>query len=202
MRASHIYAPPMAVIMTAGLLLLMYSLINTEFEMPVVTDKPTIESVVMNEPDIGIIYPDPPVRPAPPAAQPAQIVEPVPQVETTSVVNINIHAPTLDPSNPSVSGQSGGELMAIIKVAPQYPRIALSRGLEGFVTVSYTVTETGRTKNVVVLEAVTKEGNATSVFDRAAIAAAEQFKYQPKIQNGQPVAVYGVQNRFVFELEQ
>ncbi len=47
----------------------------------------------------------------------------------------------------------------------------------------------------------TTDGKVTSVFDRAAIAAAEKFKYQPQVRDGVPVAVHGVQNRFVFELE-
>ena len=48
---------------------------------------------------------------------------------------------------------------------------------------------------------VTTEGQTTSVFDRAAIAAAEQFKYQPRVQDGVAVDVHGVRNRFVFELD-
>jgi len=88
-----------------------------------------------------------------------------------------------------------------VQVAPQYPRAALSRGVEGYVTVSFTVTETGRTRNVTVLEATTKDGSATSMFDRAAIAAAEQFRYQPRVRDGAAVEVHDVRNRFVFELD-
>ncbi len=201
MRASQIYAPPMAVVTTAGLLLLMYSLINTDFEMPVVVDAPTIEPVVMPETDLGVIYPDPPVRPDPPASQPQPVVEPVPDTRVASVTEIKIGVPAVESTGTELLGYTGGDLMPIVKVAPQYPRIALNRGVEGFVTVSFTVTETGRTRNVVVLEAVTKDGKATSVFDRAAIAAAEQFKYQPRVQDGVAVEVHGVKNRFVFELD-
>lgn len=201
MRASQVYAPPMAVVTTAGLLLLMYSLINTNFEAPVVTDPPTIESVVMPKTELGIIYPDAPVRPEPPASQPQPIVEPLPDTRVAAVTDISIGVPQVESSGTRLTDYTGGDLMPIVKVAPQYPRIALSRGVEGFVTVSYTVTETGRTRDVVVLEAVTLDGSATSVFDRAAIAAAEQFKYQPRVQDGVAVEVHGVKNRFVFELD-
>lgn len=201
MRASQIYAPPMAVVMTAGLLLLMYSLINTEFEMPVVVKSPPIEPVVMNEPELKTRYPDAPVKPDPPAAQPAPVPEPLPDTRVAKVTDISWGVPTVENSGTDLTVYSGGELMPIVKVAPQYPRLALNRGMEGFVTVSFTVTETGRTRNVVVLEAVTKDGNATSVFDRAAIAAAEQFKYQPRVQDGVAVEVHGVKNRFVFEMK-
>lgn len=201
MRASQIYAPPMAVVTTAGLLLLMYSLINTEFEMPVVVKSPPIEPVVMNEPELKTRYPDAPVKPDPPAAQPAPVPEPLPDTRVAKVTDISWGVPTVENSGTDLTVYSGGELMPIVKVAPQYPRLALNRGMEGFVTVSFTVTETGRTRNVVVLEAVTKDGNATSVFDRAAIAAAEQFKYQPRVQDGVAVEVHGVKNRFVFEMK-
>lgn len=201
MRASQVYAPPMAVVTTAGLLLLMYSLINTNFEVPVVTDAPKIEPVVMSKPELKTIYSDAPVRPEPPAAQPQPVVEPVPDTRVASVTDINMGLPTVEDADTRLTSYTGGDLMPIVKVAPQYPRSALTRGMEGFVTVSYTVTETGRTSNVVVLEAVTKDGKATSVFDRAAIAAAEQFKYQPRVQDGVAVEVHGVKNRFVFELD-
>ncbi|WP_027328423.1 energy transducer TonB [Marinimicrobium agarilyticum] len=201
MRASQICAPPMAVVTTAGLLLLMYSLINTDFEVPLVTDRPTIESVVMPKTELEVMYPDPAVRPDPPASQPEPIVEPLPDTRVATVTDINIGVPQAQNTDPRLIDYTGGDLMPIVKVAPQYPRVALTRGLEGFVTVSYTVTETGRTRNIVVLEAITKDGKATSVFDRAAIAAAEQFKYQPRVQDGTAVEVHGVKNRFVFELD-
>ncbi|WP_347330462.1 energy transducer TonB [Marinimicrobium locisalis] len=201
MRASQVYAPPMAVVTTAGLLLLMYSLINTNFEAPVVTDPPKIEPVVMPKTELETIYDDAPVRPDPPASQPQPITEPLPDTQVAAVTDISIVVPTVERAGTDLGGYSGGDLMPMVKVAPQYPRMALNRGIEGFVTVSYTVTETGRTRNVVVLEGVTTDGRATSVFDRAAIAAAEQFKYQPRVQDGTAVAVHGVKNRFVFELD-
>lgn len=91
--------------------------------------------------------------------------------------------------------------MPIVKVAPQYPRIAIVRGIEGYATVEFTVTETGRTRNVTIIASTTTDGRPTSVFDRAAIAAAEKFKYQPRVQDGVAVEVHGVKNRFVFELD-
>lgn len=201
MRASQLYAPPMAMVTTAGLLLLMLSLINTDFDMPVVVDPPTIEPVVMNEPKLETLYPEPPVRPESPTRAPDPVADPVPNTQVASATEVNIGLPTMDSSVSTLDGYSGGELMPIVKVAPQYPRIALTRGIEAFVTVEFTVTETGRTRNVVIVDAATKGGKATSMFDRAAIAAAEQFKYQPRVQDGTAVPVHGVQNRFVFELD-
>jgi len=66
MRASHVYAPPMALVTTFGLLLLMYSLINTDFELPVVTDPPKIEPVVMAKPEPIEAIIEAPTRPGHP----------------------------------------------------------------------------------------------------------------------------------------
>jgi protein TonB len=52
----------------------------------------------------------------------------------------------------------------------------------------------------VVLEAVTKDGNPTTIFNRAAIRAAERFKYRPRVIDGVAVEVPGVRNRFTFEI--
>ncbi|MAN52534.1 MULTISPECIES: energy transducer TonB [Marinimicrobium] len=200
MRASHVYAPPMALVTTFGLLLLMYSLINTDFELPVVTDPPKIEPVVMAKPEPIETIIEAPTRPEPPALAPEPIAEPVVETQVTSVTEVSVALPSLSRTE-ALTVSTGGDLMAIVKVAPQYPRLAATRGIEGFVTVEYTVTATGRTADVVIVEAVTTEGQTTSVFDRAAIAAAEQFKYQPRVQDGVAVDVHGVRNRFVFELD-
>lgn len=201
MRASHVFAPPMALLTTFGLLLLMFSLINTDFEMPVVVDQPKIEPVVMREPTLEVIYPDAPVRPDPPAKAPEAVVEPLPDTRVAAVTAIDIGLPSMTSQSSTLNDYSGGDFMPIVKVAPQYPRIAIVRGIEGFATVEFTVTETGRTRNVTIIDSTTKDGRPTSVFDRAAIAAAEQFKYQPRVQDGVAVEVHGVKNRFVFELD-
>lgn len=107
-------------------------------------------------------------------------------------------------------GISDGEYLPIVKVQPQYPRRALSRGLTGWVIVEFTVTEQGMVADPVVInncgwiktprtvgECVDKPN---SVFNSAAVKAALKFKYKPKIINGNPVATAGVQNKISFEL--
>lgn len=107
-------------------------------------------------------------------------------------------------------GISDGEYLPIVKVQPVYPRRALSRGMSGWVIVEFTVTEQGTTSNPVVVEncawiktARTEEecnDSPNSIFDRAAVKAAEKFKYKPKVIDGEPVATAGVQNKITFEL--
>lgn len=90
---------------------------------------------------------------------------------------------------------SEGEYLPIVKVAPVYPQRALARGIEGWVLVEFTVTAGGAVRDVVVVEAQPER-----MFDRAAIAAAEKFRYKPRVINGKPVEVEGVQNLIRFEM--
>ena len=107
-------------------------------------------------------------------------------------------------------GISDGDYLPIVKVQPQYPRRALSRGMSGWVIVEFTVSEKGTVIDVIVLENcgwvqnARKEGecvdNPNSVFDSAAVKAASKFKYKPKVIDGDPVATAGVLNKITFEL--
>ena len=90
-----------------------------------------------------------------------------------------------------------GDYLPIVKVAPEYPRRALQRGIEGYVVVEFLVTKLGTVENVVVIEA-----NPPGYFERAAIKAASRFKYKPKVINGEPVDVAGVRNKITFQLEE
>jgi periplasmic protein TonB len=199
MRVSRINAVPMAMATTLGLLLLMSSLINVEFEMPDWAPPTVPVSVVMPTIEETPVRPLPPERPVEPVQPPPPIPNEVEITNPNTGININIAPPTetLPPARPGIAS---GSLMPIVQVAPQYPRAALSRGTEGHVTLSFTVTTTGRTRDPVVISATTKDGTPTSVFDRAAIAAVQQFRYNPQVENGVPVEVHNVRTRLVFEL--
>lgn len=58
--------------------------------------------------------------------------------------------------------------------APEYPRGAERRGIEGSVTISFAVEADGSVADAQVV-ASTPEG----VFDRAALAAVEQWRFEP-----------------------
>lgn len=90
---------------------------------------------------------------------------------------------------------SDGEYLPIVKVAPVYPRRALSRGIEGYVIVEFTVTKQGTVKEPQVIKA-----EPESLFDRAAMDAALKFKYKPRVVNGEAVEVAGVQNKISFQI--
>lgn len=89
-----------------------------------------------------------------------------------------------------------GEYLPIVKVAPVYPRRALSRGIEGYVIVEFTVTKQGSVRDPIVIEA-----NPEGIFERAAMDAALKFKYKPRVINGEATEVSGIQNRISFEID-
>ena len=90
---------------------------------------------------------------------------------------------------------SDGDYLPIVKVEPVYPRRAMSRGMSGHVIVEFTVTRTGTVRDPFVVE------STSSIFERAALAAVLKFKYKPRVVDGEPIEVAGVQNKITFVLE-
>jgi len=88
-----------------------------------------------------------------------------------------------------------GEYLPIVKVAPIYPNRALSRGIEGWCIIEYTVTRNGTTSGAKVVECT------SSLFANASVKATGKFKYKPRVINGTPIDVPGVQHKITFELE-
>ncbi len=117
-----------------------------------------------------------------------------------SAPTINI-APPLASTNIDIGGPGGmniaeGDYLPIVRVAPIYPARALSRGVEGYVDMSFTVTATGTVKDPIV------EYSTSSLFERAATRAVLKFKYKPRVVDGVPVEVVGVKTRISFRIEE
>ena len=130
-----------------------------------------------------------------------------PQPPTPQLDDLNPHAEKITISAVPVEtdikmtggfslGIGEGDYLPIVKVAPIYPNRALTRGVEGFCVVQYTVTSLGTTKDPVIVESQC----TSSLFHRASLSAALKFKYKPRIIDGQAVEVPGVQNKFIYEI--
>ncbi|WP_041522354.1 energy transducer TonB [Gilvimarinus agarilyticus] len=194
-------AIPMGMLATAGLLLVMATLIQTDYVAMEPPESVTIGKIVMPEAEIIVDYESPLARPeAPPAPPEMPLISTEVQVDPAAPTGTGVQFTDPVDNTLSVGLVQPGDYLPIVKVAPQYPRTAIRRGLEGEVVVSFTVTRTGATRDIAVISAHTLDGNPTSVFNSAAIKAAERFKYKPRIENGVPLEVHGVQNRFIFEL--
>ena len=140
-----------------------------------------------------------PDKPPPPPETP-------PETPPQDMDSMDPDAPTINIAPPSVSADTNiggpggmniaeGDYLPIVRVAPVYPARALSRGLEGYVDMSFTVTTTGTVRDPIVLF------STSSLFERAATRAVLKFKYKPRVVDGIPVDVTGVKTRISFQIE-
>lgn len=83
----------------------------------------------------------------------------------------------------------------ISKIAPDYPRRALDKGIEGDCTVQYDVTPNGRVSQPTIVSC------DNPLFERPSLRAAANFRYQPQMVNGQAITVPGIRNTFRFRIE-
>lgn len=118
-----------------------------------------------------------------------------PQGNTVNIGSMSVDSDLAVDTSAGLSA-SDGEYLPIVKVAPVYPRRAQSRGIEGWVLLRFTVTETGSVINPEVIDA-----EPQGIFDRAAMKAVERFKYKPRVVNGKAQVVHGVEHLITFELE-
>lgn len=193
-----IFSGALAAVVTAALVLLMHVLIQTNINAPEQGRKYKVPDIVMPEREITTEYDtSKPERPDEIDEPPPEMPDMEFEVPETSNEGISINGPKID--KPKVAGPGGfggdGEMIPITKIAAQYPSRALSRGIEGYCTVEFTVTEIGTTDNIVIADC------PESIFERSSIKAAEKFKYKPRVVDGVAVKVPGVQNRFIFEMQ-
>jgi protein TonB len=122
------------------------------------------------------------------------------QVEGPQQAAVNIGPMKVDKDVAKNTGfalsASDGEYLPIVKVAPLYPESAAERGIEGYVLLEFTVTETGATADPHVIES-----QPSGIFDDAAKKAVLKFKYKPRVENGRPVRVEHVRHVITFKLD-
>lgn len=97
----------------------------------------------------------------------------------------------------SMSAGSDRDVIPLVRIAPDYPPRALSRGLEGWVQVQFTITATGMVRDPMVVNAEPR-----NIFDDAALKAIARWRYNPKVEGGVAVERVGVQTIIRFQLEQ
>jgi protein TonB len=90
---------------------------------------------------------------------------------------------------------SDTDIVPIVRVEPQYPLRASERGIEGWVEVEFTISKLGTVKDPRVTNS-----HPSSIFDRATLKAIRKWKYNPKIEDGEPVERPGVRVRLKFDL--
>jgi protein TonB len=138
-------------------------------------------------------------RPDPPSA-PAAVPELAlldSRQETGNTIEVAVTEPEvrfLAESDGVSFESSDGVNLPMDMASPQYPVHALRRRLEGYVIVEFVVTASGAVRDVFVVE------SSSPIFEQAAVEAALKFKYKPRVVDGLPIEVSGVQNRISFKL--
>jgi protein TonB len=117
---------------------------------------------------------------------------PRPEMNSESVSTPDFGGPQFG----AFSASTDADVLPIVKVPPQYPRRATQRGIEGWVLVEFTITETGAVINPVVIDA-----DPPGIFNRSAMRTIVKWKYKPRIVGGKAVSRSGVQHLITYELE-
>jgi len=188
----------LAIPVVVGLFMVMHSLIDRDFENPEVSNTKIAD----------LVQPDEEIQLESTVAKPDKVEDPeepppemqMMQIDLNMDTDIENSAPVASVEvNISTTGMSSGdgEYLPIVKVAPIYPRRAQSRGISGYCIVEYTVTTSGAIRDPQAVDC-----EPAGVFEKASVKAALKFKYKPRVVDGEPIEVAGVQNKFTYELEQ
>ena len=178
----------LGVVITLSLLFVMHLLI--EYGESAVTKERTRHQLdfvrVRRNENLNIDDFAPEKPPKPPETPPEKPPQDLDNIDPDAPT-INIPPPVMS-ADTSIGGPGGmniaeGDYLPIVRVAPVYPARALSRGLEGYVDLSFTVTATGTVSDPIILF------STSSLFERAATRAVLKFKYKPRVVDGVPVDV-------------
>lgn len=90
---------------------------------------------------------------------------------------------------------SDADVIPLVRIEPNYPERALSRGIEGWVLLEFSITPQGTVKDVSVVDS-----DPPRIFDRAAERAVRKWKYRPRIEDGEAVTRTGVQIVLTFKM--
>ncbi len=112
--------------------------------------------------------------------------------------NANFNIPVADGVDMGGITVSGGDrdVMPLVRINPEYPRRAQSRGIEGWVQFEFTITPAGTVSNLKVIDSEPK-----GLFEDAATKAILRWKYNPKVIEGRAVERRGIQVVLRFDLE-
>lgn len=123
-----------------------------------------------------------------------EIVEPI--LVRHRTVKLSIQSCKIcDADKAGSSPTSEAPLLPKVTVDPMYPARAMSRGLEGYVDLSFTVTARGTVANPIVVR------SSSSAFERIAIRAILKYQFEPQTRDGHAVDTHDVTTRIEFKLD-
>ncbi|NVK25662.1 MAG: energy transducer TonB [Gammaproteobacteria bacterium] len=175
-----------AIMVTFGLFVLMSELIanNNSFQPEPEAPFQVSISSVREDSNTKIIKK---MLPTPPAIKPMPKPVVAPELADDNVSLVantgwQFKMDSIDANTFVSAGPKNVTAVPMVRVPPNYPRKAASEGLEGWVSMSFSIDELGKVIDVVVVDSEPKR-----LFDREAKKALKKWKYKPKIVDGKPV---------------
>lgn len=199
----HALRVPIAVVIggvfTTSMFWLLWSLVGTAFDVGGSAEATRIEfSRMRRDTEVATKRDEKVERERPP---------PTPETPRMafSASGIDNNVATLSPvvdargamSRMTMTAGSDRDVIPLVRINPDYPPRAQTRGIEGYVIVQFTITPTGTVKDAIVVEA-----KPEGMFDDAALKAIARWRYNPKVEGGVAVERVGVRTRLTFQLEQ
>ena len=190
-------AAGLALVVVFGLLFLMQALINADQKEPDDKEVFAIGDIWQEEPEIEEFKKEIKITEVDEVETPPEL----PKMDVNLDTDVDMGGLSGDTLEIDLQVDAGafsdGDVIALVRVNPDYPQRAAERGIEGFCTVYFTITALGTTRDAYVPEG--PENCSNSLFSRPSIRAIERFKFKPKIVDGEAVEIEHA-NRFVYEL--
>jgi protein TonB len=165
---------------------IQYMVVNRQMRLADTTDFDIANFIRMQEQSREVRSRRDPRAPEKPDAEAQQDLSRLAQASKGGTIGgMSVGIPEIDIAIDTGSGiQIARELTPLVRIPPDYPMRALEKGIQGYVTLRFTVTETGSVTDPEVIAA-----EPPGYFDRAAIRAILKWKYQPQLVDGKPQSI-------------
>jgi len=192
------------VLVVVGMFAMLYRLVDVPLNTGLLHKPLPIDFSPVNLPPPDD-KPRPPVKPEPEEPSKVTSITTLVNVGTTEIDEPGPYTGlTIDPIDPRTGIEGNGgiqvsgndrDVTVQVQIPPLYPPNAETRGIEGWVRVQFTITETGSVRDARVVAA-----DPVGVFDDAALTAIGRWRYNPRVVNGVPIERVGMQTQIEFQL--
>lgn len=137
--------------------------------------------------------------------KPEAPLEPPPEVPQELDMQLDAPTSSINMARPDIGGLNIGlgggfnrdsDYIPIYVPQPDYPPVALRRGISGYAVVEVTITTTGGVRDPKLVE----EYPENKGFGKYALRAAKKLKYKPRVVDGVAEEVPGVLYKFSFQI--
>jgi protein TonB len=167
---------------------IQYMVVNRQMELSDATEFDIANFIRMQEQRRDVRSRRDPKAPEKPDTEAQQDLNRLAAASKGGMSGLSVNMPDIDIGIDTGGGiQIARELTPLVRVPPQYPERARAKLIEGYVTIRFTVTETGAVADPEVIAA-----DPPGYFERSAIRSILRWKYQPQLADGKPVSVISV----------